>query len=188
MKTNGDNNVGARGYAGSLASGGLRFACVAVWVTAFALGLDAQSSPPERNVVCPRPEDEGTRLIEEVSLKECAAWPLLAHGRWAVILRNAWCGHCGPTLEEYGGLAARWRSDGKPLRVAVLTVSEGASAFEPPQRSSPEAVLSGTLSNPRNVFLVSPTLLLLAEGRVVKMTEGALDCQWNAEKEALLTR
>ena len=115
-------------------------------------------------------------------------WPKLAHGRWAVVLHSLSCGHCGPVLEEYTALASRWQSARKPLRVAVL---EMADAFSPPetvQNPLPAPVLTGTFSTPANGFLVSPTLVLLVEGKVIAVEEGAVNCSWSVQKEALLKR
>lgn len=148
--------------------------------------------PSKRGAVLPASvpvsADDPVRILDRFPVRESPLWPSLARGRWVLLLRNASCGHCGPMLEAYGELAVQWQALEKPWRVAVATVSEGASEFEPPQSALPPAVLTGTVPNPRSAFLVSPTLLLMVNGRAVKGWEGALDCQWDAAKETLLTK
>ena len=52
----------------------------------------------------------------------------------------------------------------------------------------PDAVLTGKLTLPENRLLVSPTLIILVEGRVLVVSEGVIECQWTAEKEGKLRK
>jgi len=161
---------------------------VAIFVTPFFLPFFIRHTPCGQKTAASAdtPAADPARILDCLPVREAPFWPSLARGRWVLILRNATCGHCGPLLEEYGENALRWQAAGKPWRVAVITISEGASAFEPPQSPLPRPVFTGTVANPQSAFLVSPTLLLVAEGRVLKGWEGAVDCQWSEAKEALL--
>ena len=124
-------------------------------------------------------------LVERVDVG-----PKLLHGRWVVLLHSPDCGHCGPTLDDYAGLAETWHAQAHPFGLASIAVradpDEPALPPDPARREFPACALMGNLLAPAGTFIVSPTLLLLVEGRVVEVFEGVTECAWSARLEKLL--
>jgi hypothetical protein len=93
----------------------------------------------------------------------------LAAGTWTVLLIHSDCPKCQAVLPTYEEMARDWKERGVSSRVVVVVVPagrpQGARDRIPPQDSS---CTHGRLSDEREWFVQTPTVIKLDEGTVVE--------------------
>ena len=106
-------------------------------------------------------------------------WPLLGHidvgnrlgrGRWTVVLYRDGCPHCQEGLPHYRRRAMEEDRRGSPPTAFIELPPYAPAADAPPDAAA--ACLSGRVSDARDWFIETPTILVLSDGLVLAASQG----------------
>jgi thiol-disulfide isomerase/thioredoxin len=95
----------------------------------------------------------------------------LARGQWIVVLYDSGCPACRRAVPQFELLAGKLEHSGSPWRVALIEMPPYADADEGVSQADTNATI-GRLSDAHPWFAVTPLILLMKGGRVLKVFEG----------------